>query len=126
MAACRQTTGANMTTKLILAFAVAAFTLAGGSLAMAGNASAKNGWHSVDAPHGMRMSNDFHRENYVRRDREHRDGYREDREHDRSFVFRRHDHDHSRHFWHDRWWDYGIGPCWRWVGDYDEYVWVCD
>jgi hypothetical protein len=21
---------------------------------------------------------------------------------------------HRRHFWHDRWWDYGVGPCWAW------------
>src|SRR5437588_13079037 len=114
-----------MRTKLTIAFAVAAFSLAGGSLAMPGNAFAKNGGASLGATHGMRMSNDFHRESFVRRDHEHRDGYHQDHEHDRSFVHRR-DHDHSGHFWHERWWNYGSGPCWRWLGDYEEYVWVCD
>src|SRR5882672_4424890 len=30
----------------------------------------------------------------------------------------------GRHFWHGRWYNPGIGPCWRWspVG----YVWICD
>jgi hypothetical protein len=32
---------------------------------------------------------------------------------------------HHRHFWHGRWWAYGIGPCWAWSDDYGEYVWVC-
>jgi hypothetical protein len=33
---------------------------------------------------------------------------------------------HHRHFWHGRWWNYGVGPCWVWSDDYDEYVWACD
>jgi hypothetical protein len=33
---------------------------------------------------------------------------------------------HHRHFWHGRWWAYGIGPCWVWSDFYSEYVWVCD
>jgi hypothetical protein len=33
---------------------------------------------------------------------------------------------HRRHFWHGRWWYYGVGPCWRWSDVYGEYVWVCD
>lgn len=33
---------------------------------------------------------------------------------------------HHRHFWHGRWWTYGIGPCWVWSDDYAEYVWICD
>jgi hypothetical protein len=33
---------------------------------------------------------------------------------------------HHRHFWHGRWWDYGVGPCWAWSDEYAEYVWVCD
>ena len=37
-----------------------------------------------------------------------------------------HHHSHKRHFWHGRWWNYGIPPCWEWSDDYDEYVWVCD
>jgi hypothetical protein len=32
---------------------------------------------------------------------------------------------HGRHFWHGRWWDYGVGPCWVWSDVYAEYVWVC-
>jgi hypothetical protein len=32
---------------------------------------------------------------------------------------------HGRHFWHGRWWAYGVGPCWVWSDDYAEYVWVC-
>jgi hypothetical protein len=32
---------------------------------------------------------------------------------------------HDHHFWHGRWWDYGVGPCWVWSDDYSEYVWVC-
>src|SRR5215831_1612327 len=33
---------------------------------------------------------------------------------------------HRRHFWHGRWWYYGIGPCWVWSDYYGEYVWACD
>jgi hypothetical protein len=33
---------------------------------------------------------------------------------------------HRRHFWHGRWWDYGVGPCWVWSDYYGEYVWACD
>jgi hypothetical protein len=33
---------------------------------------------------------------------------------------------HHRHFWHGRWWAYGIGPCWVWSDLYSEYVWACD
>jgi uncharacterized membrane protein len=33
---------------------------------------------------------------------------------------------HRNHFWHGRWWDYGIGPCWVWSDVYGEYVWACD
>jgi hypothetical protein len=33
---------------------------------------------------------------------------------------------HRRRFWHDRWWDYGVGPCWAWSDVTGEYVWVCD
>jgi hypothetical protein len=33
---------------------------------------------------------------------------------------------HRRHFWHGRWWYYGVGPCWVWSDYYDEYVWACD
>jgi len=30
----------------------------------------------------------------------------------------------GRHFWHGRWWGYGVGPCWRLVGPV--WVWICD
>jgi hypothetical protein len=30
----------------------------------------------------------------------------------------------GRHFWHGRWWGYGVGPCWRLVGPI--WVWICD
>ena len=33
---------------------------------------------------------------------------------------------HRRHFWHGRWWYYGVGPCWVWSDYYSEYVWACD
>ena len=33
---------------------------------------------------------------------------------------------HSRHFWHGRWWGYGVGPCWAWSDQDGEYVWICD
>jgi hypothetical protein len=33
---------------------------------------------------------------------------------------------HRRHFWHGRWWYYGVGPCWVWSNYYGEYVWACD
>ena len=33
---------------------------------------------------------------------------------------------HRRHFWHGRWWDYGVGPCWVWSDVYSAYVWACD
>ena len=32
---------------------------------------------------------------------------------------------HFRHFFHGRWWAYGVGPCWAWSDEYGEYVWVC-
>ena len=33
------------------------------------------------------------------------------------------DHGHGRHWYHGRYWDYGVGPCWQPtpVG----FVWVC-
>ncbi len=33
--------------------------------------------------------------------------------------------EHRRHFWHGRWWYYGVGPCWVWSDYYGEYVWAC-
>ena len=33
---------------------------------------------------------------------------------------------HGRHFWHGRWWDYGVGPCWAWSDVNGGYVWVSD
>ena len=33
---------------------------------------------------------------------------------------------HRRHFWHGRWWAYGVGPCWAWSNVYGAYVWACD
>jgi hypothetical protein len=123
MVARSKSTGTNMTTKFILAFAVAAFALTGGSLAMPGNAFAKNGGNNAGSVHAMRVGNDSHRDRDHRNAHQH--GHDHDHDHDRSYVYR-HDHDHSRHLWHDTWWDYGVGPCWRWFDDYDEYVWVCD
>jgi len=32
---------------------------------------------------------------------------------------------HRRHYWHGRWWTYGVGPCWVYNDDYDEYRWTC-
>jgi hypothetical protein len=32
---------------------------------------------------------------------------------------------HRRHFWHGRWWAYGVGTCWTYDPTYDEYYWVC-
>lgn len=32
---------------------------------------------------------------------------------------------HSRHFWHGRWWAYGVGSCWTYDPNYDEYYWTC-
>jgi hypothetical protein len=32
---------------------------------------------------------------------------------------------HAGRFWHGQWYSYGVGPCWSWSDDYDEYVWVC-
>ena len=29
----------------------------------------------------------------------------------------------GRHFWHGRWYSYGVGPCWS-LGP-DGYIWVC-
>jgi hypothetical protein len=31
---------------------------------------------------------------------------------------------HARHFWHGRWYGYGVGPCWRLTPD--GYIWICD
>jgi hypothetical protein len=32
---------------------------------------------------------------------------------------------HGRgHFWHGRWWGYGVGPCWRLIGP-GNWVWIC-
>ena len=28
-----------------------------------------------------------------------------------------------RHFYRGRWWDYGVGPCWRWTRR--GYIWIC-
>jgi hypothetical protein len=121
-----------MTTKFILAFTVAAFALAGGSLAVTGNALAKDGGNGGGSSHTMKVSNDTHRDREHREahnDRDHRDVHddRDHRDHDRTYAHRReHEHDHSRHFWHGTWWDYGVGSCWQWSDDYDEYLWVCD
>jgi uncharacterized RmlC-like cupin family protein len=27
------------------------------------------------------------------------------------------------HFWHGRWYGYGVGPCWRWTPT--GYIWIC-
>ena len=32
-------------------------------------------------------------------------------------------HGHGGRWWHDRWWGYGVGSCWRWT-PYG-YIWVC-
>ena len=129
-----------MTPKLILATAVAAFALTGGSLALSGTAFAKDGGGhgggggGGGAMHMMRMSTESHRDHGPDRD-VHREVIRRDfhehdhdqsENHDRSYADRHHDHDRSRHFWHERWWDYGSGPCWRWSDEYDEYVWMCE
>src|SRR5258706_5380335 len=29
---------------------------------------------------------------------------------------------HRRHFWHGRWWDYGVGPCWVWSDRSEEHT----
>jgi len=29
-----------------------------------------------------------------------------------------------RHFWHGRWYNYGVGSCWRLAPD-GSYVWIC-
>ena len=119
-----------MTRKFILASAVAIFALAGGSFAMTGNAFAKGG-RAGGGPggsfHALTVSHDSHRDggHEVRHDRDFRDVHRHEHDHDGRFVYR-HDHDHSRHFWHGTWYEYGVGPCWRWSDDYDEYVWVCE
>jgi hypothetical protein len=132
-------TGTNMTRKIIHVCAVAIFALAGGSFAMTGNAFAKGGRGPGGGPggsfHAMTISHETHRDHGPDRDirRDHdvhhdgdlRDAHRHDRDHDGRFVYR-HDHDHSRHFWHGTWYEYGVGPCWRWSDDYDEYVWVCE
>jgi hypothetical protein len=31
---------------------------------------------------------------------------------------------HKRHYWHNRWYDYGIGPCW--LSTPIGFVWTCD
>ena len=86
------------------------------------------------AMHMMRMSTESHRDHapdcevhreVIRRD-VHEHDHDHSQNHDRSYADHHHDHDHSRHFWHERWWDYGSGPCWRWFDEYDEYVWVCE
>jgi hypothetical protein len=116
-----------MTMKFILiTAAVAAFALTGGSLAVTGDAFAKDGKNSSSTPHAMKVGGDTHRDrdhSDTHRDRDHSDAHQHD--HDYKYVHQ-HEHDHSRHFWHGTWWDYGIGPCWRWSDDYDEYLWVCD
>lgn len=35
-----------------------------------------------------------------------------------------HDHGHHKHWYHGRYWDYGVGRCWQWtpVG----YIWICE
>ena len=45
---------------------------------------------------------------------------RRDRDGDRGHHF-----SHRRHHWHNRWWTYGIGPCWAYSDRYDEYYWTC-
>jgi hypothetical protein len=35
-------------------------------------------------------------------------------------------HSHARHFWGGRWWGYGVGSCWQWSDEDDEFVWDCD
>lgn len=32
---------------------------------------------------------------------------------------------HSRHRWHGRWWAYGVGSCWAYSYEYNEYYWTC-
>lgn len=34
--------------------------------------------------------------------------------------------DRGGHFWHGRWWAYGVGPCWVWTPVGAFYNWVCD
>jgi hypothetical protein len=31
----------------------------------------------------------------------------------------------GRHYWRDRWWDYGVGECWLWT-PVGVFVWVCN
>jgi hypothetical protein len=102
-----------MTMKFILTVAVAAFALAGGAT---GDAFAKGGKGSVGSSHTMHVSSGAHH------DRDHSEGHRY-RDHR---YAHRHEHDHSRHFWHGTWWDYGVGSCWQWSVDDDEYVWICE
>jgi hypothetical protein len=116
-----------MTMKFILTVAVAAFALAGGSLAATGDAFAKDGKGS---PGSFGSSHTMHVSSGVRHDRDpsgdHRDRDAHEHRHDDDHRYaHRHEHDHSRHFWHGTWWDYGVGSCWQWSDD-DEYVWVCD
>lgn len=33
---------------------------------------------------------------------------------------------HRRHYYNGIWWDYGVGSCWEYDPEYDEYYWVCD
>jgi hypothetical protein len=34
-------------------------------------------------------------------------------------------HGGGRHFWHGRWYNYGVGPCWAQQPD-GSWVWICD
>ena len=61
------------------------------------------------------------------RDRDDRRFDRDDRrrDFDRDRDHRRFDRDdRGRRFFRGRWWDYGVGPCWRILPN-GAYVWVC-
>jgi hypothetical protein len=32
-------------------------------------------------------------------------------------------HGHGGHWWHGRYWGYGVGSCWRWTPA--GYIWIC-
>jgi hypothetical protein len=53
-----------------------------------------------------------------------RDDRRFDRDRDRDRGRRFDRDDRGRRFFRGRWWDYGVGPCWRLLPD-GAYVWVC-
>jgi hypothetical protein len=111
-----------MTRKAVIALAA---VLALGSLPLASEAFARGGGHGHGGGHGGGRGGGhaFHGAPHIGHIGRRAPGFavHHGASHGHRFFVRGHNH----HFWHGRWWDYGVGPCWVWSDQYQEFVWVC-